>query len=76
MIVYLPNPLELWSPQSTEENKYVTVKLSSGGHIIAEPCEYNKLKVISISSTDPMDYLNNNLQPGKIISLQVKLDKN
>ncbi len=71
MIVYVPDPLDLW--QQAEYN-FITVKLPSGGHIIAEAYEYNKLRVVSISSTDPMDYLNNNLQPGNIISLQAKLD--
>lgn len=71
MIVYLPEPFDLLN---VPENNTITVKLVSGGYLTAELCEYNKLKVLSISSTDPMDYLKDNLQPGSIISLQVKLD--
>ncbi len=72
MIVYVPEPLELY--QSTPKDNTITVKLSSGGFVIAEPCEYNKLRIVRVCSTDPMDYLNSNLQPGNVISLQVQLD--
>lgn len=72
MIVYVPEPLELL--QSSSPTKTITVKLSSGGYITAEPLEYNKLRVLSVSSTDPMDYLNSKLQPGSVISLQAQLD--
>lgn len=72
MIVYVPEPLELY--QSASPTKTITVKLPSGGYITTEPCEYNKLRVLSVSSTDPMDYLNSKLQPGSIISLQAQLD--
>lgn len=72
MIVYVPDPLELYQPNGPNET--ITVRLPSGGYVTAEPCEYNKLRVLSISSTDPMDYLNRKLQPGSIISLQAQLD--
>ncbi|NLB87913.1 MAG: hypothetical protein GX790_01610 [Syntrophomonadaceae bacterium] len=72
MIVYVPDPLEFYQP--SYPTKTITVKLPSGGYVTTEPCEYNKLRVLSVSSTDPMDYLNTKLQPGSIISLQAQLD--
>ena len=72
MIVYVPEPLELY--QSADKDNTITVKLSSGGYVTAQPCEYNKLRIVSVCSTDPMDYLNSNLQPGNVISLQIQLE--
>lgn len=72
MIVYMPDPMELFP--STNEDKKITLKLSSGGYVIAEPCEYNKLRIINVCSTDLSDYMNSNLQPGNILSMQVQLE--
>lgn len=72
MIVYMPNPMDLY--QSGEKDKNITLKLSSGGYVTVEPCEYNKLRIINLNSTDLSDYMNSNLQPGNLLSMQVKFD--
>ncbi|NLJ72932.1 MAG: hypothetical protein GX333_07975 [Syntrophomonadaceae bacterium] len=71
MIVYLPYPFEVWD---LPVDNLVNIKLASGGILTAELQEYNKLKVISISSTDPSDYLKDNLMPGSIISLNTTIE--
>lgn len=71
MIFYTPEPFELFS-QGAPVNT-VMLKLPSGGHILAEPCEYNKLRVLNVVSTEPMDFLNSRYQPGNIIELQSSL---
>lgn len=71
MIFYTPEPFELLS--QSEPSNTVMLRLPSGGHIVAEPCEYNKLRILTILSTEPMDFLNSSYQPGRIISLQSNL---
>ena len=67
MIIYYPDPQDLIN--NTEFQEVIQIKLSSGGHINAEPITYNQMRVINVVSTDPMDFLDVNHQPGQIINL-------
>jgi hypothetical protein len=67
MILYTPEPLEFLSQDKSETA--VMFKLPSGGLVMAEPYEYNKLKIINIISTEPMDYMNARFQPGSLIEM-------
>jgi hypothetical protein len=71
MILYLPEPLEIYS--KNECLPRVRIKLSSGGHLNAEYLNVDQVRVLSIESTDPMDFVNQNYQPGNIIELKPKL---
>ncbi len=68
MIFYSPAPLELL--EGADFENIVTIQLSSGGYIKATPLEYNQLRVLDLVSTDPMDYMDDRLQPGMVISLK------
>jgi len=72
MIIYTPDPIEFM--EQDEHQNTVVFRLPSGGYITAEPCEYNKLKIISITSTDPMDYVNSKYQPGNFITMETKVE--
>jgi hypothetical protein len=70
VIVYHPDPLELLIHDP--KIKTTTIKLPSGGHILAEVCDFNRLRVISINSTDPMDYMDTDFQPGSFIDIEAR----
>jgi hypothetical protein len=67
VIIYIADPMELL--QSQEDRKLVKIKLPSGGHLTAEPIDFNQWKVVDICSTDPMDYMNQRNLPGTILKL-------
>lgn len=69
MLYYLPEGFNLLDFQ--QEGTVVNIKLASGGFITAEPLDYNHIKVRTVNSTDPMDYLNVRYQPGEIIALDL-----
>lgn len=71
MIFYNPAPLELLN--DADSANIVTIQLSSGGYIKATPLEYNQLRALDMVSTDPMDYMDERLQPGRVISLKPSL---
>lgn len=72
MILYALEPLELLEKNNPQQT--VIMKLPSGGLLTVEVCDNNNLKVLSLNSTDPMDYLNSQYQPGSIISLEARLN--
>jgi len=68
VIIYLSDP---WGYlNETKSLPRVRIKLASGGHLNAECLDSNQVRVLSIDSTDPMDYLNQQYQPGSIIQLK------
>jgi hypothetical protein len=67
MIIYMPNPEELL--YNMEFRELIQIKLPSGGYVNAESLAYNKMRVVEIVSTDPMDYMYEQYQPGNIITL-------
>lgn len=69
MIIYVPEPMGLLYNSGASE--VITLKLASGGFITAEPCGHDKIKVVSINSTDPMDYMNEKYQPGSILDMKI-----
>ncbi|MGI5879772.1 MAG: YlzJ-like family protein [Syntrophomonadaceae bacterium] len=74
MIIYLPDDY-LWQLQSSnEELQNINIKLPSGGYLQAQPWGEDAIKVISIISTDPMDFINHRYQPGSIIKRELQLD--
>lgn len=66
MIMYSPDPMSL---VSWEAPGSMMIPLASGGHVVAETQENHLIRIVSICSTDPMDYLNLRYQPGNILSL-------
>jgi hypothetical protein len=63
----MPNPEELLN--NMEFRELIQIKLPSGGYVNAESLAYNKMRVVEIVSTDPMDYMDEQYQPGNIITL-------
>ncbi|HHV15761.1 MAG TPA: hypothetical protein GXX58_04205 [Gelria sp.] len=70
MIIYIPDPWEALNQSQNEPLPRIRIKLSSGGHINAECLEVDQVRVLSLDSTDPMDYMNQQYQPGSIIQLK------
>jgi len=71
MILYTPDPSMLLD-DSVPRIRY-GLQLESGGLINVEPCENNQLRIVEIISTDPMDYMDQNLQPGAVLPQSVSL---
>lgn len=65
MIIFHPDPMECFNEEKPPET--VKISLPSGGLLIAEKNGEDSLKVCGVISTDPMDYLNADWQPGSII---------
>ena len=72
MILYDPDPLQLLNQELPD---YITVKLPSGGFVLAELTGNLEMKVVSINSTDPQDYLQVRYQPGQTLKMTVTEDK-
>lgn len=68
MILYDPDPMQLLKQELPD---YITVKLPSGGFILVEPSGNMEMKVVSINSTDPQDFLNSKYQPGSTIKMKL-----
>ena len=68
MILYDPDPLQLLNQELPD---HITVKLPSGGFILVEPSGNLEMKVVSINSTDPQDFLNSKYQPGSTIKMKL-----
>lgn len=71
MIVYVPDPMEVFSPNETLPR--IRIRLESGGHLNAECLGFDRVRVLSLDSTDPMDFINRQYQPGNIIELKPSL---
>ena len=69
MIIYIPNPWEALNQNETLPR--IRIKLASGGHLNGECLEVDQVRVLSLDSTDPMDYITH--QPGSIIQLQPRV---
>ena len=68
MILYDPDPMQLLKQELPD---YITVKLPSGGFILVEPSGNLEMKVVSINSTAPQDFLNSKYQPGSTIKMKL-----
>jgi len=67
MIYYMANPLDLLAEMKIPEQR--TLSLPSGGIVNLEIIDSGRARVASIVSTDPMDYLQEHLQPGSLLDL-------
>lgn len=72
MILYDPDPQQLLTQ---EAENYITIKLASGGFILAKPAGNYEMQIISINSTDPQDFLNANYQPGRILRMEYSINE-
>lgn len=66
MIIYIPDPWEALNQNETLPR--IRIKLPSGGHLNGECLKVDQVRVLSLDSTDPMDYITH--QPGSIIQLK------
>ncbi len=73
MILYDPDPMQLLNQ---EPPNYINIKLPSGGLILAKPAGNYEMQIVSISSTDPQDFINSRYQPGKTLKMQFTFDNN
>ncbi|MEN6349200.1 MAG: YlzJ-like family protein [Syntrophomonas sp.] len=67
MIYYMSDPLELLNSIPSAERK--TFTLSSGGIVTVEVISPDQVRIIEVSSTDPMDYMNAGLVPGEVLKI-------
>ncbi|MGE5390976.1 MAG: YlzJ-like family protein [Deltaproteobacteria bacterium] len=72
MIFYTPNPLDLLANQEMSDRR--EYRLPSGGILTTEVMEDNRVRVVSLTSTDPADYMNQELAPGRVIELRIDLE--
>ncbi|MGI6485217.1 MAG: hypothetical protein GX759_07320 [Thermoanaerobacterales bacterium] len=69
MILYTLMPREVIFDGFDKQHEYKEVEVD-GIKLLIEPLELNKAKIVRMISTDPQDYLNPNLSPGKIIEIK------
>ncbi|MBP1760996.1 MAG: hypothetical protein H6Q64_538 [Firmicutes bacterium] len=67
MIFYMADPMDLLQDIKTPEKR--TINLPSGGLLNLEILDNQQARVAAIVSTDPMDYMNEDLQPGSILNI-------
>ncbi|HNX29117.1 MAG TPA: YlzJ-like family protein [Syntrophomonadaceae bacterium] len=72
MIFYDPDPLQLLSEQ--EPTNFITVKLPSGGFILAKPSGNYEMQIVNIISTDPQDFMNIRFQPGNTLKMKLTVE--
>lgn len=71
MIYYTPNPLDLLDNQeNTNRREYM---LPSGGVLTTEVLADNRIRVISLISTDPADYMNSDFAPGRVMEPSITI---
>lgn len=71
MIFYWPE-MQAWDDLSKpNERRYF--KLPSGGILAAEVWGQDRLRVVEVISTDPADYINSAVEPGRILDLKPRV---
>lgn len=73
MIYYMADPRDLLQDIQMPEQR--TMSLPSGGLVNLEIIDTRQARVSRIISTDPMDYLNEQLQPGTMLDISYLLMK-
>lgn len=69
-IIYTPYPLDMILEEKDKKEQFNFQNINYQGiDMQVEPLGWNKFRVIRLYSTDPQDFLNDELQPGAIISL-------
>jgi len=69
VIFYTPDPLDLLANQETNQRR--EYRLPSGGILTTEILPDNQVRIISLISTDPADYMNASLAPGSVMELRL-----
>ncbi|MGN1400387.1 MAG: YlzJ-like family protein [Bacillus sp. (in: firmicutes)] len=67
MILYTTTPPELIFSHGQDNGEIIENFYYKGVLVTAEKCSMSRYRVLSISSTDPSDYLNEELQPGSYL---------
>lgn len=70
MIIYYPDAHSLIALAEFREKRQI--KLPSGGFVNAEALPDNRLRILEVVSTDPMDYMIEKYQPGMVIELNIE----
>jgi hypothetical protein len=68
VIFYMADPLDLLKDIKTPEQR--SIALPSGGLVNIEILDKQQARVVGIISTDPMDYMDINLQPGSVLDIE------
>ncbi|MGB9813570.1 MAG: YlzJ-like family protein [Thermovenabulum sp.] len=72
MILYTTMPMEIIMEGFDKVNiNYKEINVKENLRLIIEPIDNFSAKVIRIISSDPMDYLNPEYQPGNIILFKI-----
>ena len=64
-VLYTTMPLELMFPSEESTNRQYVKR--QGRLMEVELVDYNQAKLVRLFSTDPNDYLNEQLQPGVLV---------
>ncbi|HQA60215.1 MAG TPA: YlzJ-like family protein [Tepidanaerobacteraceae bacterium] len=67
LILYTSMPIELVIEGMDKKYEFKEIEIEAV-KLIIEPISVNQGKIVKLISTDPQDYLNPNLSPGKIIT--------
>jgi hypothetical protein len=67
MLYYLPENFDVNEFQDSKT--FLAIKLASGGFVTAEAIDHQHVRIWSINSTDPMDYLNDRYKPGQVLKV-------
>jgi len=71
MIIYYPDAQALID--QAEFREMLQIKLPSGGFVNAEALPSNRLRIVEVVSTDPMDYMIEKYQPGMVLEMNVEM---
>ncbi|MPM45097.1 hypothetical protein SDC9_91782 [bioreactor metagenome] len=69
MILWTVMPLELVFGQQDVSNPYEEIDYA-GTKMMVEKMPFNQCRVVRILSSNPMDYLRSDIQPGVVLSYQ------
>jgi hypothetical protein len=69
----MADPTELFQDLKIPEIR--SINLPSGGFVNLEILDNKMARITSIISTDPMDYMNENLQPGSLLTINYVQEK-
>jgi hypothetical protein len=70
MLLYTAMPLELVLDGIDRKYNFKEIDVD-GIKLIIEPIDINHGKIVRLISTNPQDYLNSELSPGKIIEFKI-----
>ncbi|NLU50731.1 MAG: hypothetical protein GXX09_10080 [Syntrophomonadaceae bacterium] len=71
MIFYYASPGDL-TETVCQEDRTTQVCLPSGGILVVEPVDARQMRVVGLISTNPMDYLNPDFQPGNVLNVHLE----